>query len=153
MMDFQKKLLAATRTVGILKHFYEDAKQTVGSLELYQKNLKVGRFFTMELPWLNNQRNISRITPFVYAVIPHVSPSKGRCFKVFELDGSEVHGRSEILWHVGNYYTNTQGCTCPGSGNNLSDINSDGHIDVVQSKKAMDELFKIAPDGFILSIQ
>lgn len=152
MTDFEVKKMKACLITAELNRFYKDLKQTIGHMVMKRSGLFIDRFMTMELPDLNNQRNISCICPGVYLVLPHVSPNHGECFKVYELDGSEVRGRSQILFHVGNYYTNTNGCICPGSGEKLQDLNGDRLTDVISSAAAMRRIKAIAPDGFILSI-
>jgi len=88
---------------------------------------------TIERGWLNNARNISCIPQGEYVIQEHISPRFGRCIKVFDKDGiSEVQGRSQILFHVGNFVnwslngviqSDTEGCILPVSSipaNNLT---------------------------------
>lgn len=141
----------AVNRQGRLVRYYTNQKSFLGSLQVKNKaGETIAHFYTMEPPWKDNKRNVSCITPGVYLVLPHTSPKFGDCFKVYELDGSEVNGRSEILFHVGNYATNTDGCICPGMG--TSDINKDGLMDVVQSRVAMNNLARLIEDGMILQI-
>ena len=60
---------------------------------------------TLELPWRDNQRNISCIPDGVYDAVKYVSPTYGLTIKIIN-----VPGRSDILLHYGNYKRNTQGC-------------------------------------------
>ena len=53
---------------------------------------------SLELPWRNNQRNISCIPSGRYEVVPHNSPRFGRCYLLLG-----VPNRSEILIHRGNW--------------------------------------------------
>ncbi len=72
--------------------------------------------FTLELPWKNNQRDISCIPPGVYDLAWHESARH----KAFML--KDVPGRSYILVHPGNFAGDTaagfrsdvQGCILPG---------------------------------------
>lgn len=52
---------------------------------------------TLELPWRDNRRRISRIPPGIYRAVDHVSPRHGRTYWL-----RAVPDRSEILIHAGN---------------------------------------------------
>jgi len=64
-----------------------------------------------------------------------------------------VPNRSEILIHKGNYHSDILGCIL--IGNDLSDINKDGYLDVTSSKKAIKELLKLTKDidGIMIEIK
>lgn len=66
---------------------------------------------TLELPWLNNARNISCIPCGRYLVKPHISPRFKECFII-----ENVVGRSNILIHAGNTKDDTEGCILVGDG-------------------------------------
>jgi hypothetical protein len=106
--------------------------------------------FMLEPQWNNNTVKDSCIPVGSYHVLAHVSPSKGKCFKVFSIGQDDVMGRDEILVHVGNYRKNTLGCQLPGLG--LSDIDKDGNLDVTSSADALRKLFAIAPNGYEVEI-
>ena len=101
--------------------------QTLGVLKINGKFL----CFTLENPWLDNQRNISCIPTGKYTVTTYVSKRYGLCFQVLN-----VPGRSGILFHSGNTSEHTKGCILPGI-----DV---GHLKgkraVLSSKIAMGEL-------------
>lgn len=61
-----------------------------------------------------------------------------------------VDGRTYILIHPGNFYTDIEGCILVGS--DLSDINADGLIDVINSGDTMDKLLELMPNKFNLTI-
>jgi hypothetical protein len=65
---------------------------------------------TLELPYLENQRNVSSIPFGDYSVRPRTSQKFKDHFIV-----DNVPGRGGILFHVGNYPRNTQGCVLVGS--------------------------------------
>lgn len=72
-----------------------------------------GDFFlyTLENPWLDNQKHISCIPDGTYSVVPH----NGFKHKdVWRLQG--VDGRYSILIHVGNRVSQTKGCILIGLG-------------------------------------
>ena len=108
--------------------------ETIGII--YVKDL---RFFTLELPWLDNQKNISCIPTGEYNYIKRVSPGKG--YEVIEL--VDVPDRAYIQIHLGNYTRQIEGCILPGTG--LKDINRDGVIDVTNSEEAFNKIMNHAP--------
>ena len=104
--------------------------------------LKIDNFecFTLELPWLENLKNISCIPEGNYIYKKRLSPSKN--ITVIELIG--VENRSYIQIHPGNYTRQIQGCILPGLG--LKDIDNDGIFDVMNSTSAFNEIMVLAPD-------
>jgi len=121
-------------------------KQTLGEFRLIDDNCKVlftGK--TLELPWLNNQTQKSCIPTGTYQVVPRFSPKFKNHFHVLD-----VPGRSYILIHPGNYFTQILGCILVGE--NHTDINKDGYKDVTNSKTTLAKLLKLAPEGFKLTI-
>jgi len=111
-------------------------KQTLGEIQVGDLTL-----FTLELPDLNNdgiednEVRKSCIPEGVYKVVRHKSKKFGDTFWV-----KNVKGRTAILIHAGNYYYHTLGCILVGM--DQKDMNKDGLIDNVSSKKAMDLLLK-----------
>jgi hypothetical protein len=103
-------------------------------------------FQTLELPWKNNESKVSCIPKGKYLVSKRTSDKYGLHFHI-----QNVPGRSFILIHHGNYYTDILGCILLGKG--LKDINGDGQLDVTSSKAAMKELLGMMPDNFEIEIQ
>lgn len=109
---------------------------TLGQLEVLNNNgLPIETYFTLELPWKENQRRISCIPVGTYKIKKHISPKFGKCFWVLD-----VPNRSEILIHPANYTRQLLGCIAVGLDH--ADINKDGELDVISSKKALGELLK-----------
>jgi hypothetical protein len=105
--------------------------------------LKVGTFacFTLELPWLNNQPNVSCIPPNKYHYVMRESPSLGTVIHILD-----VQGRTWIYIHKGNFTSQIQGCILVGTL--IKDINQDGTPDVGNSADAWDALMEvIEPTG------
>lgn len=88
----------------------------------------------LELPWLNNQRNVSCVPEGEYWTIKEISPTRGKIFRLLY-----VHGRSGILFQKGNfvagYVKDSEGCVLPGLY--FTDLNDDGNLDVADSGKAV----------------
>lgn len=68
---------------------------------------------------------------------------------------TNVTGRAGICVHYGNFAAgkkvDIKGCVLAGSG--LTDINGDGFIDIVNSKKTFLKLMEVMPEEFYLTIR
>ena len=114
-----------------LIRFSQSDKQTLG--HLFVRNSKhqvIAVFATLELPWKENNPNISCVPLGTYQVTKRWSPKFNNHFLV-----SNVLGRSLILIHSGNFVTQTQGCILLGLYH--SDINTNSLLDVVASRAAL----------------
>lgn len=119
------------------------AKQTTGCLYVFEDDYSFFNCKTLELPWKDNQRNISCYPAGVYSVVKIKRPNGKWAFWV-----QNIPGRTAILFHAGNYAAtknpDTEGCTLTGF--RYDDINKDGEIDILDSNKALEMLLKIMPD-------
>lgn len=120
--------------------------QTLGEMTILKNGQEIFSCKTLELPWKDNERNSSCIPTGSYHVVKRFSERYKNHFHL-----TNVPGRSMILIHIGNYYSQTEGCILVGMA--LSDINADGHMDVVQSGVAMKKLNEILPDEFGISVE
>lgn len=123
-----------------INRLFQCEKQTLGRL-FYGDYTCV----TMELPWRDNQKRISRIKSGLYIVRRHISPTFGECFLI-----TETEGRTHILMHEGNFYWNSTGCILLGRF--YEDLNNDDVLDITHSKATMKEVLKLFPDEFELLI-
>ncbi len=130
---------------AILTRLNDDGKQTLGILQVFDGLTKVFECKTLELPYINNQKQISCIPVGIYHVRKHNSPTFGKVFHVLN-----VENRSEILIHKGNYNRNTKGCILVGK--DFIDIDKDGATDITSSGNTMDLFLSVMPDEFKLSI-
>jgi len=122
------------------------AKQTLGVFTLYnEKGVEIFRCKTLELAWVNNERQKSCIPSGSYDVGLRISPKHSRHYHILN-----VPNRTYILIHTGNYHTQILGCILVGS--DFTDINGDGCLDVTSSRKTIDKILKLAPKGFKLTI-
>ena len=69
--------------------------------------------YTIERPWLNNQRNVSCIPPGTYDVTFLPRSASGKYRNVWHVHN--VPGRSGILIHNGNLVAHSRGCLILGS--------------------------------------
>lgn len=121
--------------------------QTTGYFFVLNENSHIiYKCYCLELPDLDNATSISRIPEGTYDVKKRNSPKYGDHFHILD-----VPGRSFILIHHGNYYTDIRGCILVGQ--ELEDINNDGLLDVTQSKFTMRKLNQILPDEFKITIK
>lgn len=130
----------------VIKRQPSDKKQTLGeAIILNDAGEQIYKCKTLELPWLDNEPQKSCIPPGTYKVVDRYSPKYGNHFHVLN-----VPGRSYILIHVGNYYTEIRGCILVGQTH--QDINKDGIRDVTSSKATMAKLNELLPKSFTLEI-
>lgn len=130
---------------ALLKRFDYTEKQTNGVLTIFNESDTVFTCYTLELPDLCNAKRISCIPSGTYKVVIRFSKKFGKHFHI-----TDVNGRSYILIHSGNFYTQILGCVLVGDS--LLDINRDGVKDVLNSRKTLKKLLKLAPNGFELEI-
>lgn len=102
-------------------------------------------FYTLELPWMDNQVRRSCIPAGTYTCKRRQSQKYGHHWHV-----QDVEGRSLILIHHGNFNHETLGCILVGR--DLVDLNGDGLLDTTASVATMNELRKLLPDEFELEI-
>jgi len=119
----------------VLKRFTRNPKYTAGSL--VDAETKELICLTLELPWKDNLPNESCIYDFSYEIAPVMSPKFGLTYKL-----SDIEGRTDILFHKGNFTTDTKGCILVGQG--YGEI--DGKFAILQSGKAF-EKFMAYMDG------
>lgn len=118
---------------------------TIGSGYVYYDTKIQFSFKTLELPWKNNERRVSCIPKGIYTAKKHQSPKFKQCFWL-----QDVPGRSEVLVHIGNFTREILGCILVGDRH--VHLDSDGIIDVSNSRKTLEELYKIMPDEFEIHI-
>ena len=102
--------------------------------------------FTLELPWLDNQRNISCIPPGVYQYRYKRSNRNG---DVLELD--TVIGRTYIQIHAGNFTNQIEGCILVGRS--ITFLDDDSIPDVTNSRDTMSRLLRAAPARGIITVE
>lgn len=130
----------------ILKRtYFNDA--TIGIF--YQDGVDNPVLFSIERPWLSNERNISCIPEGVYTVNPYNS---SKFPDVWEIMG--VKDRSYILIHAGNFADDVKGCIALGLTTGYMIKDSQLQKTVSNSRNAITQLKKITnyPESFTLTI-
>ena len=122
----------------LLETFGTD-KFTLGKLYLEYPDIKEKLFiaYSIEKPWLNNNRNISCIPSGHYVIKPTNSPKFGLTYYVESITGDVVGlnrgERTHILFHKANKESDVKGCI----GLGLSVGCLDGKTAVLNSGKAL----------------
>jgi hypothetical protein len=98
------------------------------------------QFYTLERPWLGNERRISCIPGGEYLMKMRTSPlvtrlTGGDYTEAWEV--MDVPGRTYILIHQGNYVRDTAGCILVGLSQG---VESGGQPAVWSSRKAFDQV-------------
>ncbi len=131
----------------LIERYSHGEKQTIGNLfVLDSEGDKIFDCFTLELPWLFNERSISCIPIGTYKAKKRKSPKYGEHVHVLG-----VEGRSFILIHNANYYTQLRGCIAVGD--DLAFINKDDIIDVKNSVNTLKKLLTYLPNEFEIKIE
>ncbi len=94
--------------------------QTVTLVRRYMKTCTVGfivfesdlTLATLELPWLDNARNVSCFGEGEYLVKYMPRSASGKYTRVWHVQN--VKGRTGILFHKGNFLRDTNGCVLVG---------------------------------------
>lgn len=119
--------------IAIIERGVSGKKQVLGDMKCYTagatKYMK-----TLELPWLDNKKNVSCIPKGTYEVKWTYSGT----FKRYTYEIMNVPGRTGIRFHSANHYTDLKGCIA--CGYEYADINKDGTTDIIESKKAIKDL-------------
>jgi hypothetical protein len=89
-----------------LKRFSQDAKATLGDLFVDGK----WECYSLERPWLNNEKQLSCIPPGTYKIGLHDSPHFKRTLPHL----LDVPSRDYILIHPANWPSELKGCIAPG---------------------------------------
>lgn len=119
-------------------------KSTFGKVEVLDGNLKVvWTGSSMERPWKDNKNGESCIPAGLYKLKKRVSPivdktSGGEFKEGWEV--TDVQGRTFIMFHVGNYVRNSDGCVLIGTKIAVHD--TEGFM-VTSSKAAFKEFMNI----------
>lgn len=96
--------------------------------------------FTGERIWLDNKPNVSCIPEGTYKVTKRYSPKYKN-----HLELHNVPKRSMILIHTMNW-PNKESKGCIGVGTELRDIDSDGILELYQSRVALNKILNIIGD-------
>lgn len=105
-------LSAEPDLVMVLRRHHQNKLLTLGELELWRDRKTFWRCVTLEPPWLANCPFVSCIPTGWYRAFRSRYEKGG--YDTWEL--ADVPGRTEIKPHIGNFYTQTDGCQLLGHG-------------------------------------
>jgi len=103
------------------------------------------RCLTLELPYVENQYQISSIPRGVFRCKKRYSEKYGEHIHILN-----VPDRDMILIHIGNFHHETKGCVLVGDS--YEDINGDGHLDLLNSRKTLEKLLSYLDDEFVIVV-
>ena len=129
--------------------------QTLGKLIVRQNNAVIFDCDTIELPWMNNQPQISCIPIGTYNVVYRESAKYPRHYHI-----QNVPARSWILIHQANYVGSKNPNTrkadllgCIGVGRGYADLNGDGIVELTRSNATLKQMLAvIGTNSFTLTI-
>jgi len=110
----------------------DTGKETNGIIQFTTKEGVQSQCFTLELPWKNNQHDISCIPIGSYDCQWTFSPHLNR----YTYEVLNVPNREGIRIHSGNFVSDLLGCIALGTAE--SDLNRDGMIDIMNSRWAIE---------------
>jgi hypothetical protein len=121
------------RTVQLF-HTLQNDKQSLGTISMPDLGFNCK---TLELPWKNNEPQVSCIPDNIYLCkwtrSNRLSKLAGHDVYTYEI--MNVPGRSGIRIHSANYFFQLLGCIALGDA--LKDINMDQQLDVIHSGKTV----------------
>lgn len=100
--------------------------------------------YTLERPYLNNEKNISAIPDGEYACLLKYSPNFGNVYEVMD-----VPNRTDILIHVGNELNDSSGCILVG----LQQSMFNNRFLVMNSRLAFTKLMDFLNDNISFNLQ
>lgn len=118
--------------------------------------------YSLEKPWLNNEKRVSCIPAGTYICKKYLSPTKGQVYWL-----QDTLPRTMIEIHSANVHTELLGCIAPGLGFSMFDIDTFGELcsrsgrpaakrikGVTRSREALQKLKLVAgwPSDFTLTI-
>ena len=131
---------------AFLNRFIKTPFFTIGKLQIFdEQNNLAFECHTMELAFKENHSLTSCIPSGIYQVKLHESPKFGICYKV-----QNVPNREHILFHIGNYPTDTHGCVLVGTRFTFSSILNKSSIQ--DSRNAFNGLMALDMASFQLKI-
>lgn len=129
----------------LIKRLDYGQKQVLG-IGFVLSGLEIKQIFkTLELPWKDNESQVSCIPPGLYEVKRRKSEKFGDHFHI-----QDVPNREWILIHAANYYSQLRGCIAVG--NAFADLNGDKVLDLTDSRNMMAKLNSLLLTDFELEI-
>lgn len=130
---------------ALLTRLESDKFQTLGLFQVFKGTKLVFQSKSLELPWNQNKKRISCIPVGEYICnFREIGKYANKSFHVRSINYDEVHGRSNILIHSGNYRKDTLGCILLGQ--DYLDINDDDLLDITNSRITLETLIDLTKE-------
>lgn len=125
----------------------DNGVETLSNMVVLQDGVPVFTCASLELPWKDNQHDISCIPTGTYecAKTPATANIPYQHISILL-----VPNRAGCCIHKANFVCQLKGCICVGDKH--VDINGDGQMDVSNSGVTYDKLMSFLPDAFQLII-
>jgi len=134
------------KTDWIIYRFEKTDKGTISANLINTGDESYNQFgYNIELPYLDNHRDVSCIPPGLYTFQKRVSKKRGNHFIILN-----VLNRSEILVHSGNYMKDTQGCILPNLDYSYTKETKTPYG--ITSKVQLKQLFNVLPPAGTLHV-
>jgi hypothetical protein len=125
----------------IIDRQFRHSKSIIGKLSVNGSPL----CYTLELPWKDNQQNVSCIPQGAYSGFVRTDGTRG-----WRIELQAVPGRGHIQIHVGNYPSDILGCILVGTGYTTNMV-TNSHTARSQLKKAYQDAG--SPSNISVTIQ
>ena len=131
----------------VIGRFQDTGVETLSNICVFDNDELVFSCVGLELPWKNNEHQISCIPIGSYScekvpATPHIPYD--------HISVMNVPNRDGICIHYGNYAAgikiDVKGCIIVG--NKFADINSDNNLDIINSRITLDKLLLLLPSTF-----
>jgi hypothetical protein len=134
-----------------IQRYGHNENQTIGELYVKEDDEIIFECKIIELPPKQNRNNISRIPSGEYPLVK----MKGDMLDWSRFDYphlwiKDVENRKGIKIHVANYFFQIEGCVAVGE--QFTDINKDGFVDVTNSTKTLEKLVQLLPNQTYITI-
>ncbi len=127
--------------------FLDNGKETLSNISLVEFNAILFSCVGIELPWKNNEHNISCIRTGIFDCIKVPATANIPYEHILILN---VPGRDGCCIHKVNFVSQLRGCI--GVGDKHVDINGDNQLDVTNSSNTYNVLMRLLPKEFKLEI-
>jgi len=114
----------------------DNGVQTVGTLSIWDGDVIIFSCKTLELPYKDNQKNISCIPAGKYPIKHRESKKYGKHLHI-----QKVTGRTYILMHSANFFHQLEGCIAVGK--EFMHIDDDQQIDISASKLTLKRIVSL----------
>ena len=123
-----------------LRRLKDNGVQTTGILSVIDDDVIIYTCKTLELPWKENEKNISCIPPGKYPIKHRESKKYGKHLHV-----TKVPKRTYILVHSANFFHQLQGCIAVGK--EFIHIDDDKQVDINESRLTLKRLISLLAEG------